>query len=74
MEYIEVTPLPPVCQYCQEGDCYNCDYAELRWQLSQEDELQIRKKGLLRAIERMQQQVEQIDRELLLLSGQEERN
>lgn len=52
MEYTEVTPLPPVCQNCQEGDCYNCDYAGQRWQLSQEDELRIRKKGLLRAIER----------------------
>lgn len=64
MEYIEVTPLPPVCQSCQEGDCYNCDYAGLRWQLSPADELRIRKKMLLRAIERMQQKVEDIDREL----------
>ena len=74
MEYTEVTPLPPVCQNCQEGDCYNCDYAGQRWQLSQEDELRIRKKGLLRAIERMQQQVEQIERKLLLLRGQEKQN
>lgn len=74
MEYIEVTPLPPVCQSCKEEDCYNCDYAGRRWQQSQEDELRIRKKGLLRAIERMQRQVEGIDKKLLLLNGQEKQN
>lgn len=71
MEWIEAEPLPVVCQSCQEGDCFDCDYAGLRWQLSPADELRIRKKGLLQAIERMQRKVADIDKKLLLLSIQE---
>lgn len=36
MEWIEANPLPPVCQSCQEEECYNCDYAGERWYLSEE--------------------------------------
>ena len=64
MEWIEAAPLPPVCQDCQEEDCYNCDHAGERWTLSQADELRIKRKGLLKAIERLQRQVKAIDAEL----------
>lgn len=58
MEWIEADPLPPACQ---EEDCYNCDHAGERWTLSQADEL---RKGLMKAIERLQRQVKAIDAEL----------
>ena len=64
MEWIEANPLPAVCQNCQEDDCYNCDYAGERWTLSKADELRVRRKGLLKAIERLQREIAEIDREL----------
>ena len=64
MEWIEADPLPAVCQNCQEEEYYNCDYAGERWTLSQADELRVRRKGLLKAIERLQRQVKAIDAEL----------
>ena len=64
MEWIEADTLPPVCQDCQEEDCYNCDHAGECWTLSQADELRIKRKGLLKAIERLQRQVKAIDAEL----------
>lgn len=64
LEYIEANPLSPVYQDCQEEDCYNCDHAGERWTLSQADELRIKRKGLLKAIERLKRQVKAIDAEL----------
>ena len=64
MEWIEANPLPPECVECQEEDCYNCDYAGERWTLSRADELRVRRKGLLKAIERLERQVKAIDAEL----------
>ena len=69
MEWIEADPLPAVCQNCQEEECYNCDYAGERWTLSQADELRVRRKGLLKAIERLQRQVKAIDTELEVLEN-----
>ena len=69
MEWIEVSPLPPACQNCQEEECYNCDYAGERWTLSKADELRVRRKGLLKAIERLQRQVKAIDAELEVLEN-----
>lgn len=69
MEWIEAEPLPAVCQNCQEEECYNCDYAGERWTLSQADELRVRRKGLLKAIERLQRQVKAIDAELEVLEN-----
>lgn len=69
MEWIEADPLPAVCQNCQEEECYNCDYAGERWTLSQADELRVRHKGLLKAIERLQRQVKAIDAELEVLGN-----
>lgn len=64
MEWIEANPLPEACQNCQEEDCYNCDHAGERWYLSKEDELHLRRKGLQKAIDRLQRQLEAIDRQL----------
>ena len=69
MEWIEKNPLPPECVNCQEEECYNCDYAGKRWTLSQADELRVRRKGLLKAIDRLQRQVEAIDAELEVLEN-----
>lgn len=52
MEWIEANPLPPVCQSCQEEECYNCDYAGERWYLSEEGEQMIRSKMQEKAAER----------------------
>ena len=52
------------CVDCQEEECYNCDHAGERWQLSREDELLLRRKRLVKGIERLQRQIEEIDREL----------
>ena len=64
LEYIEANPLPAVCVNCQEEECYNCDYAGERWTLTRADELRLRRKGLLKAIERLERQVKAIDAEL----------
>ena len=69
MEWIEANPLPPECVECQEEEFYNCDYAGKRWTLSQADELRVRRKGLLKAIDRLQRQVEAIDAELEVLEN-----
>ena len=64
MKWLEADRLPDVCTVCKEEDCYNCDYAGERWYLSREDELINRRKLLIRAIERLQRRVEEIDEEL----------
>jgi len=50
-------------------DCGSCDYALDRYYLSREDELRVRKKGLQKAIERLQRQVLEIDAELEALKS-----
>ena len=45
-------------------DCSSCDYALDRFYLPREEELRIKKKGLQKAIERLQRQIEEIDKEL----------
>ena len=52
-------------------DCGSCDYALDRFYLSRADELRIKKKGLQKAIERMQRQITEIDLELEQLAIQE---
>ena len=69
MEWIEANPLPAVCQNCQEDDCYNCDYAGERWTLSKADELRVKRKMLVKAIERLERQVKAIDAELEVLEN-----
>lgn len=74
LEYIEANPLPAVCLNCQEEECYNCDYAGERWTLSKADELRVRRKGLLKAIDRLQRQVKAIDEELQALEDKNSTN
>ena len=64
LEWIEANPLPPECIDCQEEDCYNCDTAGKRWYRSRADELRVKRKGLLKAIERLERQIKAIDAEL----------
>ena len=71
MEWLEANPLPVECENCQEEDCYNCDLAGKRWYLSEEDELRVRRKGLLKAVERLQRQIKEIDRKLLPFTEQQ---
>ena len=71
MEWIEADPLPAACLNCQEEDCYNCDMAGERWQLSSEDELRVRRKQLVKAIERLQRKIDAIDMELLPFTGEQ---
>ena len=67
MEWLERDPLPDVCKMCKKGDCYNCEHTGTRWYLSPKDELLNRKKMMIKAIERLQKQVDAIDRELALM-------
>ncbi len=64
MEWIEANPLPDACAECKEVDCYNCDHAGERWYLSPKDELRMRRKMIVKAIERLQRQVAAVDEEL----------
>ena len=45
-------------------DCGSCDYALDRFYLSREDELRLKRKGLERAVARLQRQISAIDEEL----------
>ena len=71
MEWTERTPLPTVCRHCTAKDCYNCDFAGARWQLSREEELLLRQKSILHAIARLERQLADIDRELERLQSEE---
>ena len=64
MEWLERNPIPSECQECQEEDCYNCDNTGKRWYLSEEDELRVRRKSLVKAVERLQRQIADIDERL----------
>lgn len=70
MELYEADPLPEVCLNCQEDDCYNCDYAGLRWLMSRYDELRIKRMGLVKAIERYERQIKAIDEEMKMLENE----
>lgn len=71
MEWLEANPLPVECENCEEEDCHNCDYAGKRWYLSEEDELNVRRKGLVKAVERLQRQIKEIDEKLLPFAKQQ---
>ena len=64
MKWLEANPLPDTCVACREEDCYNCENAGKRWYLSGKDALMLRRKMLTKAIERLQKQIEGIDKEL----------
>lgn len=64
MEWREANPLPFECENCEEDDCYNCDYAGKRWHLAEEDELRVKRKRLVKAVEGLQRQIKEIDKKL----------
>ena len=68
MEWVDADPIPKACMDCQEEDCYNCDTAGERWQLSRNHELKLRRKQLVKAINRLQHEIDAIDMELLPFS------
>ena len=45
-------------------DCSSCDHGGERFYLSRKDELTIKRKGLVKAIERLERQISEIDNEL----------
>lgn len=65
MEWIEADPLPEVCQKCQEEDCWECDHAGKRWYLPEADKLELRRKGLMKAVERLQRQITELDQQII---------
>ena len=69
MEWIEADPISKECMDCHAEDCYNCDTAGRRWQLSKDDALKVRRKQLVNAIERLQREIHAIDTELLPFTG-----
>lgn len=67
VEYIETNPLPQICQECEaagEIDCGSCDHAGERWILSREEELGLKRKLKIKAIQRLQRDLSIIDTEL----------
>jgi hypothetical protein len=45
-------------------DCGSCDHGGVRFFLSRKDELTLKRKGLVKAIERLERQIKEIDNEL----------
>lgn len=64
MEYLQDQLLPAQCQSCEEKDCWECDYAGIRWVLSERDRLIYARKLKEQAIVRFQRQIAEIDRQL----------
>ncbi|MBQ8768684.1 MAG: hypothetical protein IJZ15_03425 [Oscillospiraceae bacterium] len=64
MKWLEKSPIPKVCENCAEEDCYNCDVAGERWVLSKEEELHANRKLMVRAIERLERKIAEIDAQL----------
>lgn len=73
MEWIEANPLPEVCQSCSEPDCWECDYAGLRWYLSPLDELKSQRAGHQKAMERHARKVIELDQKIAELEKQLQR-
>lgn len=74
IEWIEADPLPAECVNCQEEDCWECDTAGKRWYLSQADELRVKRKGLLKSIERLQKQVKSIEADIAQFESHKAKN
>ena len=63
MIWQEADTIPKECRNCKK-DCYSCDIAGKRWSLSQRDSLLIKRKMMVRAVERLQRKIAEIDKEL----------
>ena len=68
MEWIEANPLPPACIECEargeDEDCGSCEHGGERFYLSREDELYLLRKGKIKAIQRLQRELQAIDDEI----------
>ena len=68
MEWIEANPLPPACQECEARgeceDCMACEHGGERFYLSREDDLWLKRKAKIKAIQRLQRDLQVIDEEL----------
>lgn len=64
MEYIENSVAPAACIECDAKDCYECDHAGERWQLTELSKLLLKRKAKENAIKRLQQEIMQLDREI----------
>ncbi len=75
MELLGKNPLPEHCLNCTEPECDVCEIGYERWRLPHYDELRLKRKGLLKARERliannhntvmMDKRIERIEKELL---------
>ena len=68
MEWLETNPIPEACSDCEQNDCYNCDAAGLRWVLAEEDALLVKRKLLVRAAQRLERKIAEIDAQLKSLN------
>lgn len=67
LELIEKDPLPQICQECEaagEADCGSYDNAGDRWILPREEELWLKRKLKIKAIQRLERELSTIDTEL----------
>ena len=68
MEWIEANPLPLVCQECEANeeyqDCGACERGGERFYLSREDKLWLQRKAKIKAIQRLQRELQVIDGEI----------
>lgn len=64
MEWVEANEIPVACNKCEQEGCYNCDIAGKRWILSKEDELRARRRLMVRAVERLERKIAEIDVQL----------
>ena len=64
MKWVQRNPIPEICENCVQEDCYNCDVACERWKLSEEDALRISRRMMVRAVERLERKIAEIDAQL----------
>ena len=64
MKWIESNEVWADCENCGQEDCYNCDIAGERWVLSKADELRTKRRLMVRAVERLERKIAEIDEQL----------
>ena len=69
MQWLKADSVPEECKGCRE-ECYNCDVAGKRWSRSRADELRTNRILKVKAIQRLQREIEKIDKELLDMANQ----
>lgn len=64
MNYYEVEQLPEVCLTCEEEDCYNCDHALERWEMSKLDRLKMKRALKIVQLKSIMEHTEKIEAEI----------